>query len=995
VFKPIVLSVAALLALPSVTFGQAVLKPNGEDAVPLRLKSLDARVTIDGPVATSTWTYIYEHGQSRRFEADFLYKLGEKQLATGLAYWYGDEKVVAHVVEKERAREIYEHITSRLRDPALIEFVGNRSFRARIFPIEPNKDLKIEMKFVEALSADAKGLSIRLPIEQPKGSPVDTMSVHVSVKGDGLQVANNYGLQAVTRDGGATLSFSGADVRPDKDLSIRIEKPSRLAMGFKSGGDSGFFAWVIPSGTVKPGQKIQIEGVDAFDVMPRSIPSSTTGGVLVVGRYRRPGVASLKIGGASLGTASFSSNSIPNHGAVKLWAAKKIEALGNDKKAIVPISIRHTLPSKFTSWLAIPMAERKIYERDKAREEIYDLAKDIVTVMERDGLKSPKLAQLRQLFNQKLKIAEIDSGRWAFYDAAYSTQTRLAKELSAGRDRSKRALRAREALMNLPLPKGQREEMVDRAYEMAMYDMAEEYVANKLALDRSASARSQAARFEKLAKQMNSRSNVDEMVEQYQSRIVARQAEVLAAAEWKSGPKSKAALAARKRLENMRRVVGPNAVWMISDGKRRFYHQEYETRGFELGEAVAKQLSPASIANRRRAFQRITDFVDPVSYANIALQGIYQYESGAIDKLFKLREAGKGDSPEATKIHNRLAGMASQIGVPTERLLYHADSYQMDNLMSQLRWGELTPRRNLGAIAVTRTAIEILYRKWMLDSSKLDADFEKVMKADEGGLSVTSASGYTYHYSYNYSYNGPYRDELVKELHRPNPDWSKVAQLERLYKEAHTGDRERAQRRLAVIRAETELDRLDQMELTPELAAKKRELEERAKELRARMGDPLVIAEFPKHAKNVVALLPDGTLQPLTWHDQRNRWETRFDIPTYVKEGEVAVVVYASLPDGRRLAERFTYTVDLTAAKLDVELSANASKLSLRVIASSDNARISAWLPYGERIDLTRQPLSNIWTGQCDLDGRNLLGEVLVVATDKAHNKSEVRKRLP
>ena len=57
-----------------------------------------------------------------------------------------------------RAAEIYSHITSRNRDPALIEMVGKNTFRARIFPVEPNADLKVEIKIVQTLPADLRSV---------------------------------------------------------------------------------------------------------------------------------------------------------------------------------------------------------------------------------------------------------------------------------------------------------------------------------------------------------------------------------------------------------------------------------------------------------------------------------------------------------------------------------------------------------------------------------------------------------------------------------------------------------------------------------------------------------------------------------------------------------------------------------------------------------------------------------------------------------------------
>ena len=89
---------------------------------------------------------------------------------TSFAYWYGDEKVPARIVEKEEAAAIYAHITARMRDPALVEMIGKNTFRARIFPVMPNSDLKVEMNLVQTLRSDAKGAHFTLPLQAKKES---------------------------------------------------------------------------------------------------------------------------------------------------------------------------------------------------------------------------------------------------------------------------------------------------------------------------------------------------------------------------------------------------------------------------------------------------------------------------------------------------------------------------------------------------------------------------------------------------------------------------------------------------------------------------------------------------------------------------------------------------------------------------------------------------------------------------------------------------------
>ena len=48
---------------------------------------------------------------------------------SGFGMWIGDELVEANIVEKQRAREIYETILREKRDPGLLEWQGGTSSR--------------------------------------------------------------------------------------------------------------------------------------------------------------------------------------------------------------------------------------------------------------------------------------------------------------------------------------------------------------------------------------------------------------------------------------------------------------------------------------------------------------------------------------------------------------------------------------------------------------------------------------------------------------------------------------------------------------------------------------------------------------------------------------------------------------------------------------------------------------------------------------------------
>src|SRR5437016_6149437 len=102
----------ALLVVQVCAGAQVLIKPKGQNAASLSLKTMAADAVIDRQVATTTLNLIFHNDIAARIEAEFLYTVTPGTIVSHFAYWYGDEKVVARIVEKERAAAIYEHITT-------------------------------------------------------------------------------------------------------------------------------------------------------------------------------------------------------------------------------------------------------------------------------------------------------------------------------------------------------------------------------------------------------------------------------------------------------------------------------------------------------------------------------------------------------------------------------------------------------------------------------------------------------------------------------------------------------------------------------------------------------------------------------------------------------------------------------------------------------------------------------------------------------------------
>ena len=75
------------------------------------------------------------------------------------------EPVEAKLLDADEARAIYDEIVRNLRDPALLEYVGEGAIQASIFPIPPGEDRRIQIEYQQVAAGRRRALPLRLPAQ--------------------------------------------------------------------------------------------------------------------------------------------------------------------------------------------------------------------------------------------------------------------------------------------------------------------------------------------------------------------------------------------------------------------------------------------------------------------------------------------------------------------------------------------------------------------------------------------------------------------------------------------------------------------------------------------------------------------------------------------------------------------------------------------------------------------------------------------------------------
>src|SRR5256714_7894969 len=123
-------------------------------------QSSDVRVDLVDRVLRYEITETFVNRGGRVGEADFMFPLPKGAAFQDLKLSINGEMVSGETMSADRARQIYEEIVRRQRDPALLEWMGYGLLRARIFPIAPGEVKKVVVRFQTVAEREGDALRI-------------------------------------------------------------------------------------------------------------------------------------------------------------------------------------------------------------------------------------------------------------------------------------------------------------------------------------------------------------------------------------------------------------------------------------------------------------------------------------------------------------------------------------------------------------------------------------------------------------------------------------------------------------------------------------------------------------------------------------------------------------------------------------------------------------------------------------------------------------------
>ncbi|MHC4942718.1 MAG: VIT and vWA domain-containing protein [Planctomycetota bacterium] len=239
---------------PALADGFIVLRPPRPDIVPIPLavKYHHVKVDVDDQIAVTTVDQVFVNPNRMRLEGTYIFPLPEGAAVSEMSMWINGKEMAGEMLPRDEANKIYTDIVRSMKDPAILEYLGSRMFRMRIFPIEPGEEKRVKIEYTERLEQDSGLVTYRYPLSTEKFSsqPLDEVLIDMNVRSAvplKSLFSPSHDVDVFRKsDHHAQVSYEAKRVTPDKDFvlyyGLSRERFGATLVASKSKTKDGYFA---------------------------------------------------------------------------------------------------------------------------------------------------------------------------------------------------------------------------------------------------------------------------------------------------------------------------------------------------------------------------------------------------------------------------------------------------------------------------------------------------------------------------------------------------------------------------------------------------------------------------------------------------------------------------------------------------------------------------------------------------------------------------------
>lgn len=148
------LCLAVVLLGSSLVNAAGLLKPANSGLPDLEIREHHVDVVIEDGYVTTTVEQVFHNPNATDLEAIYSFPVPESAAVGEFIYWINGSPVIGEVVEKQKARQIYEDEKAAGRNTAIAEKDEYKTFDISVYPVKAQSDVRIRLVYIQPAAVD-------------------------------------------------------------------------------------------------------------------------------------------------------------------------------------------------------------------------------------------------------------------------------------------------------------------------------------------------------------------------------------------------------------------------------------------------------------------------------------------------------------------------------------------------------------------------------------------------------------------------------------------------------------------------------------------------------------------------------------------------------------------------------------------------------------------------------------------------------------------------
>ncbi len=221
---------------------------HGASPEELQILSQEVRIVIRDGIAQTVVDQRFFNPSSTPLEGWYWFTVPEGASLERFALEVNGALVNGEMIERKQAAAAYEKAVQRAFDPALLEWIDGRTFRARIYPIPAAGERRVVLSYFELLPLADGVYRYVYPLAAGDSAAIQEFSLNVDLGDDGEKYGVSTLQDARVEEDGSKISMRRSGFRPQADFLLELTPKEEIeplrAMRYAAGSKEADYVMV-------------------------------------------------------------------------------------------------------------------------------------------------------------------------------------------------------------------------------------------------------------------------------------------------------------------------------------------------------------------------------------------------------------------------------------------------------------------------------------------------------------------------------------------------------------------------------------------------------------------------------------------------------------------------------------------------------------------------------------------------------------------------------